>query len=126
MIAKNILAEYGVSPKFVKTKEERYQGIDSSNLIVLILFDLFVATWLIPSLFSVAFAILASLLSYVGVLLLIIGTYSQMDTYFFFVLSSAYFLLFVFGLIVLDFSIYISKKILMWHLNVFKFKNREK
>jgi len=126
MIAKNILAEYGVSPKFVKTKEERYQGIDSSNLIVLILFDLFVATWLIPSLFSVAFAILASLLSYVGVLPLIIGTHSQMDTYFFFVLSGAYFLLFVFGLIVLDFSIYISKKILMWHLNVFKFKNREK
>src|SRR6056300_625375 len=53
-IAKNVLAEYGVSPTYVKTKEERYSSVSTTRVILLIAFDLIVATWVIPTLFSVA------------------------------------------------------------------------
>ena len=68
VIARNVLEEYGVSPKYVKTKEERYTGVNLSQLIVLILFDLFIASWLIPSLYSIVVSIFGSTLSYFGVI----------------------------------------------------------
>lgn len=126
VIARNILSEYGVSPKHVKSKEERYSGIETSSLLILIIFDVLVATWLIPSLFSAAFAILGSLLSYIGVVPLLFGNPTDMDVYFFLLLTGIYFLLFLFGLLVLDLSIYVTKKVAVWHMNVFKLKNREK
>lgn len=124
-IARNILQEYGVSKKFVKTKEERYQGVDGGNLVVLILFDVFIATWLIPTLISVAFALLGSTVSYVGAFTLIIGEHSLNDTYFFWFLTGVYFLLFMFALVVFDLALWVVKKVFIWHLNVFKIKGRE-
>lgn len=125
-IARNILTEYGVNPKFVKTKEERYSGIDTTQLVILIIFDVLVTVWLVPTLFSVAFSLFASLISYIGAFPLILGSPTAMDINFFMLISAVYFLLFMFALVVLDFSILITKKIIVWHLNVFKYKNREK
>mgnify|MGYP000032029141 CR=1 FL=1 len=126
VIARNILAEYGVSPKFVKTKAERYKGIDNTNLIVLVLFDVFVAAWLIPTMFSVVFALFATQLSYLTTFPVILGNPTMDDTYFFILITAVYFLLFMFSLMVLDFSITITKKIFIWHINVLKINNREK
>lgn len=126
IIAKNILSEYGVSPKYVKTKAERYKGIDNTNLIVLVIFDVFVTSWMIPTLFSVVFALFASQLSYLTTIPIILGNPSLDDTYFFILITALYFLLFMFSLVVLDFSIAITKKIFIWHVNVLKIKNREK
>ena len=49
-----------------------------------------------------------------------------MDEMLFGFTTGAYILLLLFGLIVLELSIWVTKKILIYHLNVFKFKNREK
>ena len=125
-IARNILAEYGVSKQFVKTKEQRYQGIDTGNLVILILFDVLIAIWLIPTLFSVSFALFGSLLSYVSAFTLILGTHTVNDMYFFWFLSGVYFLFFLFALVVFDLALWVLKKVLIWHLNVFKAKSREK
>ncbi len=126
VIARNVLEEYGVSPKYVKTKEERYSGIDPSKLIVLVMFDVFITSWLIPTLFSIVIAIFGSLLSYIGVIPLIIGTRTETDVFMFAFSTAAYVLLFLFGLVVLELSVFITKKIFLYHMNVFKFRNREK
>ena len=126
VIARNVLSEYGVSPKYVKTKEERYTGIDSSQLVVLILFDVFIVSWLIPSLYSIVVGIFGALLSYVGVVGLMVGAHSIADEFLFAFGTGAYILLFIFGLLVLEVSIYVTKKILIYHMNVLKLKNREK
>ncbi len=126
VIAKNVLSEYGVSPKYVKTKEERYAGVDFSKLIVLLLFDLFIVSWLIPTLYSIVFSIFASLLSYVGVIGLLFGSPSTTDEFLFAFSTAGYVLLFLFGLIVLELTIYTTKKIIIYHMNVFKIRNRDK
>ena len=126
VIARNVLEEYGVSPKFVKSKEERYSNISMPRLVWLAIFDLLITSWLIPTLFSVVVAIFSSLISYIGVLSLLFGDRTRMDVMLFGFTTGAYILLFLLGLIVLDLSIWVTKKIVMYHLNVFKFKNREK
>ncbi len=126
VIARNVLAEYGVSPKYVKSKEERYTGVNMSQLIFLILFDIFIASWLLPSIYSIVVGIFSSLLSYVTVVGLMVGTHSIADEFLFAFSTGGYILLFVFGLLVLEASILITKKILIYHMNVLKFKNREK
>jgi len=126
VIARNVLEEYGVSPKYVKTKEERYSGIDPSKLVILILFDVFIGSWIIPTLFSIVVGIFGSLLSYVAVIPLLFGTRTETDVYMFAFSTAAYVLLFLFGLVVLELSIYVTKKIFLYHMNVLKFRNREK
>ncbi|MCK5387873.1 MAG: DUF1700 domain-containing protein [Candidatus Izimaplasma sp.] len=126
VIARNVLEEYGVSPKYVKTKEERYSGIDSSQLIIMILFDVFIVSWLIPSLYSIVVGIFSALLSYVSVIGLMVGARTIADEFLFAFSTGAYILLFIFGLLVLEVSIYVTKKIFIYHLNVLKINNREK
>ena len=126
IIARNVLLEYGVSPKFVKTKEERYTGINTSQLIMLVLFDIFIVSWLLPMLYSVVVGIFASLASYVGVVGLMIGTHSVADEFLFAFATGGYILLFIFGLLVLEVSIFITKKILIYHMNVLKYRHRDK
>lgn len=126
VIARNVLEEYGVSPKYVKTKEERYTGVNLSQLIVLILFDMFIASWLIPVLYSIVVSIFGSTLSYFGVIGLMIGERTTADEFLFAFSTGAYILLFLFGLLVLEVSIWTTKKILIYHMNVLKLRNREK
>ncbi len=126
VIARNVLEEYGVSPKFVRTKEERYIGVDPSKLIILVLFDLFIVSWLLPTLYSVTISIFTSLLSYVGVVGLLIGAHTAADEYLFVFATGGYIILFIFGLLVLELSIYATKMIVIYHMNVLKYKNRDK
>ena len=126
VIAKNVLEEYGVSPKFVKNKEERYSNVSFPRVIWLIIFDLLVASWLIPTLYGVVVSLFTSLLSYVGVFSLLIGERTTMDMMLFGFTTGGYILLFLLGLVVLELTIWVTKKIIMYHLNVFKIKNREK
>lgn len=126
VIARNVLEEYGVSPKFVKTKEERYSNISIARLVWLVIFDLLIVSWLIPALYSIVVSVFASLLSYVSVVTLILGNPTSMDKMLFMFISGAYILLFLFALLVLELSIWCTKKIFIYHANVFKFKNREK
>ena len=125
-IARNVLEEYGINPKYIKTKDQRYNHIDSSQVIGVVLFDVFTASWLLPAVVSISFALFASLISYVGVVPLIIGEHTIADEYMFAFLTAAYILLFFIALAVLDLSIGLIKKIFIWHINAFKFKNREK
>ena len=126
VIARNVLSEYGVSPKYVKTKEERYSGINPTKLILLIIFDLLVVSWLLPTLYSVTVSLFSSMMSYVGVVGLIIGTHTIADEFMFAFATGGYILLFIFGLLILEVSIFVTKKILIYHTNVLKIKNREK
>lgn len=125
-IAKNVLAEYGVSPTYVKTKEERYSNVSTTRVILLIAFDVIVATWIIPTLFSVAVSILGSSFSWFGTLPLLFGERTAVDEFVFVFLSSAYVLYFLFGLVVLGAAVFVTKTIIIWHLNTFKIKGREK
>ncbi len=126
VIAKNVLEEYGVSAKFVKNKEERYTNISAPRLVWLIIFDVLVVSWLIPTLYGVVISIFGSLVSYVGVFSLLIGEVTIMDQMLFGFSTGVYVLLFLFALIILELSLWITKKIIIYHLNVLKFKNREK
>ena len=126
VIARNVLTEYGVSPKYVKTKEDRYTGVNISQLTILIIFDLLIVSWLLPTLYSIVVSIFGSTLSYVGVIGLMIGERTTADEFLFAFSTGAYILLFLFGLLVLEVSIWTTKKILIYHLNVLKIRNREK
>ncbi|MBN2604405.1 MAG: DUF1700 domain-containing protein [Bacilli bacterium] len=125
-IARNILEEYGVSPKFVKTKEERYSNVETGKVVGLAIFDLLVVSWVIPTLYSVVVALFGSLFSYIGVIGLLIGDRTEENVMLFAFLTSVYVLIFFFAVLILELSISITKKIIVYHLNVFKIKNREK
>jgi uncharacterized membrane protein/DUF4097 and DUF4098 domain-containing protein YvlB len=124
VIARNILDQYGINPKQIKQSEERFSGIKTSQVFWLIVVDVFILSWLIPSLFSIVLGIFGGMISYIAVLGLAIGQTSQYDMMFFGLLSGLYLLLFLFGLVVLDLFLWVVKKAIMYHLNVFKFKNR--
>lgn len=126
VIARNVLEEYGVSPKYVKTKEDRYTGINPMQLIVLIAFDLIIATWLIPTLFSVSIALLGSVVSWFGFVPVMFGERTVLDEFTFAFATGTYVLLFLFGLLLLEVSIGITKRIVFWHMNVLKLRKREK
>ena len=126
VIAKNVLEEYGVSPKFVKTKEERYSNVSVTRLVWLVIFDLLVVSWLIPTLYSVVVSLFGSLISYVGVIGLLFGSPTFTDQMLFLFASGVYILIFLLALVVLDLSIWSTKKIFIYHANVLKFQNREK
>lgn len=126
VIAKNVLEEYGVSPKFVKSKEERYTNISTARLIWLIIFDVLIVSWLIPTLFSVVVSIFGSLISYISVISLLFGDRTNMDLMLFGFTTGVYILLLLLGLVILELSIWVTKKIAIYHINVLKFKKREK
>lgn len=126
VIARNILEEYGVSPKFVKSKEERYSNINVGQVIWLVVFDLLVASWVLPALYSMTIGLFGSLFSYVAVIGMLIADSTSTGVMTFVFLTSVYILLFFFTLLILELTISITKKIIVYHLNVFKVKNREK
>lgn len=126
VIAKNVLDEYGVPKKFVKKQEERYEGVKVSSVVAVILFDLFVVSWLIPTLFSVFIALFGTSFTWVASLPLILGEHNIVDQYVFAFATGAYILLFLFSLLVLEMLIWSVKKTIIWHLNVFKVNKREK
>ncbi len=126
VIARNVLAEYGVSPTYVKTKEERYTNISTFKVIMLLAFDVLIATSVIPALYGAAIAILGSTFSYISTWGLMIGAQSTVDEFVFAFLTGGYILLFLFGLVVLEAALWATRTIVKWHLNVFKFKNRDK
>jgi uncharacterized membrane protein/DUF4097 and DUF4098 domain-containing protein YvlB len=125
VIAKNVLEEYGVSKKYVKTKEERYTNYSWVQIVLILSFDVFVVSWLIPTLFSVFVAILGSSLTWVTTLPLILGDRTIVDQYVFAALTGGYVLLFLFSLVILEMILWTIKKVLIWHLNVFKAKRRD-
>lgn len=126
VIARNVLEEYGVSPKFVKTKEERYTNVNTFNAVMLILFDIFIATSIIPALYTAAVAIIGSSFTWFTTIGLILGDSSAVDQYVFGFSTAAFILLFLFGLVVLEAALWVTRTLIKWHLNVFKAKNRDK
>lgn len=126
VIARNVLEEYGVSPKYIKNREERYTNISIVRVVWLILFDVFIISWLIPTLYGVVISSFGTLFSYIGVFGLLFGNPTSIEQMLFVFTTGVYILLFLFALLVLDLSIWVTKKTIMYHLNVFKFKNREK
>jgi len=140
-IAKNILIEYGISPRAVKhreayinrerknTSEDEVQNafrepntFNVAELIVLICVDLFILSWLIPTLFSVVVSLSGSLLSYIGVVGLIIGPNTVYDQHIFMFATGVYIYLFLFTLVILELFIWVAKRALLYHLKVFKYK----
>lgn len=126
VIARNVLSEYGVSAKYVKTKEERYTNVSATKAVLLIAFDVFIASSVIPALFAAAVAILGSTFSYIGTWGLMMGERSTVDEFTFVFITGAYILLFLFGLVVLEATLWLTRTLIKWHLNVFKLKNRDK
>ncbi len=125
-IAKNVLEEYGVSQKYVKSKEERYSNINTASVVGIIIFDVLIATWLIPTLFAIVVSVFGSMLSYISVVPLMIGQRTFYDEFLFAFLTAGYVLLLLFGFVVLEAALYVMRKVIIWHLNVFKLKKRDK
>ena len=139
-IARNILIEYGISPRAAKKRNAyidkekvnaavnkvsdsfRNSKFNSAELVVLILVDLFILSWLIPTLFSVVVSLGGSLLSYVGVLGLAIGPSTIYDKHMFMFATGIYIFLFLFTLVVLELFLWVCKKTILYHLRVFKYK----
>lgn len=126
VIAKNVLDEYGVPKKFVKTKEERFEGVNAFSVVMVVLFDVFIASWVIPTLFSVMTAFFVSSLTWIPSLSLVLTEHNIVDQYAFALILGVSLLLFMFTLAILDLLIWTVKKTIIWHLNVFKVKKREK
>ena len=126
VIARNVLEEYGVSPKFVKVKEERYSNVSPIKAIILIAFDILIASSVIPSLYAAAVAIIGSSFTWFTTLGLMMGERTAVDEYTFAFATGAFILLFLFGLVVLDAALWFTRTLIKWHLNVFKAKNRDK
>jgi len=125
-IARNVLEEYGASPKFVKVKEERYSNVSTVKAVLLIAFDVLIASSVIPSLYAAAVAILGSSFTWFTTLGLMMGERSAVDEYTFAFATGAFILLFLFGLVVLEAALWLTRTLIKWHLNVFKIKNRDK
>ena len=96
--------------------------INVAELIVLICVDLFLLSWLLPTLFSVVVSLAGSLLSYIGVVGLIIGPNTLYDQHMFMFATGVYIFLFLFTLVILELFIWVVKKSLLYHLKVFKYK----
>ncbi len=126
VIARNVLEEYGVKPRFVKTKEERYSNVSAWEVILLICADLFLVSWIVPTLFSIVVSVFGSSLTWITTISLMGPDRTVVDQYMFALLTGGYILLFMFGLVVLEMFIWTCKKVVIWHLNVFKIKKREK
>jgi uncharacterized membrane protein len=126
VIARNVLEEYGVSPKYVKSSEERYTNVSLFRVIMLIAFDVLIASSVIPALFSAAIAIIGSSFSFVATIPMIINDPTTVDEFVFAFIAGGYVLLFLFGLVVLEASLWLTRTLVKWHLNVFKMKNRDK
>lgn len=124
-IARNVLEEYGVTKRYVKEKEERYSNISGFQVIMLVLYDVFVVSWLIPALFGVAVGLFGSLISYITVPSLLSGTITMNDAYMFAFITSIFVLVFIFAFVVLEALFFVFKKTVIWHLNVFKIRKRE-
>lgn len=125
-IARNVLEEYGVSPRTVKVKEERYSNVNPVKAVFLILFDVFVVAGVLPALYAAAVAIIGSSFTWVTTIGIILGNPSAVDQYVFGFMTAAFILLFLFGLVVLEAALWMTRTIIKWHLNVFKVNNREK
>jgi len=126
VIARNVLEEYGVSNTYVKNKEERYTNISTFKVIMLLCYDFIVGFWLIPTLFTVAVSVIGSSFTYVTTWGIMIGERTTVDEFVFAFVTGGYILLFMFGLVVLEAAFNVLKKTIIWHLNVFKLKNRDK
>ena len=125
-IAKNVLEEYGVSPKYVKKKEERYSNVSVFSAVMLIAFDVLIASSVIPALYTAAVAIIGSSFTWFTTIGLVLGDSSAVDQYVFGFSTAAFILLFLFGLVVLEAALWVTRTLVKWHLNVFKANNREK
>ncbi len=125
-IARNVLAEYGASPKYVKTKAERNTNSNVGQIVLLLIFDALVVSWLVPALFGVMVSLFGSVLTYVTAFPLILGERSTVDEFVFFFMTGGYVLLFLFALVVLEAFLWVCKKLIIWHLNVFKIGKRDK
>lgn len=124
IIARNVLEEYGVSPKFVKTKEERYTNVSTTKAVLLIAFDVLIATSVLPALYSAVVAIFGSSLTWFTTIGLMLGERTTVDEFVFAFATGAFILLFLFGLVVLEGALWFTRTLVKWHLNVFKMKNR--
>lgn len=139
VIGRNILSEYGISVKESKRQasqpqfsgnnngvnqqfqKQRSNQIVTSSLVVLILVDVFLLSWAIPTLFGIVTSIGGSLLSYIGVLSFLSSDviYDQMIFWF---LTGAYILLLQFFFVVVEFFLWVCKRTIIWHMKVLRFK----
>ena len=94
--------------------------------MILIAFDVLIATSIIPALYSAAVAIIGSSFTWFTTIGLVLGNPSAVDQYVFGFITAAFILLFLFGLVVLEAALWFTRTLIKWHLNVFKVNNREK
>ncbi|PAT01528.1 hypothetical protein CI105_06495 [Candidatus Izimaplasma bacterium ZiA1] len=126
VIARNVLSEYGINSKYVKTKEERYEHVSVFRVVLLLMFDMFILTWLAPSLLAVSFSLFASLISYIPTAMAILGEFGSNATYIFMFVTAIYIFLLLFAMVVFDLFVFVCKKTVLWHMNVFKIRGRAK
>ena len=124
VIARNVLAEYGITAKFSNKVEFKKSGISGLQVTLLVLFDLIITSWLIITLASVTFSLFATVLTYFATFTLLFGDYGSSGVPLFVFFSGIYIFIFLFALFLLDLTVAVTKTIFMWHLNVFKYKNR--
>jgi uncharacterized membrane protein/DUF4097 and DUF4098 domain-containing protein YvlB len=136
-IARNVLEEYGIKHRPVRQSSgrnnETYKKVankvtksvsdyDKAGLVGLIILDLALFSWLIPTLFSVVVSLAGSILSYVAFFGFIAGDPTTYDTMIFVFASGMYIFLFLITLALLELFLWVCKKALLYHLRVFQYK----
>lgn len=123
-IAKNVLKEYGY--EFKRHETLRSHGeVKVGKIVGVALFDLFVASWLIPALFSVMVAIFVSLFTFVGAMVFMPWTSAAASV---FMVIAVIGLTVLWALIVLwlyDTLLSFASWLLKWHLEALGFEDKD-
>ena len=123
-IAKNVLKEYGY--EFKRHQTVRSHGdVKVGKIVGVVLFDLFVASWLFPTLFSVMVAVFVSLFTFVGSMVFMPWTSAAASV---FMVIAVIGLTVLWALIVLwlyDTLLSLASWLLKWHLEALGFEDKD-
>ncbi len=120
-IARNVLEEYGYRVRMVDAHEEVSNDIKVGSIIGLILFDIFLASFLVPVLFSIFVGVGSSLIAFIGAMLLLPFVEGTVNLPLVFFSLGFGFLWFLLVLWLWDVLIGFITWLLRWHLEVFRY-----
>lgn len=123
-IARNVMKEYGYDFKR-SVSQKAGHDVDVSKVVGVALFDVFIASWLLPALFSVLVAVFVSLFAFIGAMVFMPWSSAAAGIFMGIALIG---LTFLWALIVLwlyDTLISFASWLLKWHLEVLGFGDKD-
>jgi len=123
-IARNVLKEYGYAFKS-EDNSGQTQDVNAGKILGVVVFDLFIASWLVPVMLSVTVAVIVSLVAFLGSVLFF--SWSSVGAGVFMVIAIIGYA-YLWGLLVLwlyDTLLSFTSWLLKWHLEVIGFADRD-